>query len=133
MDVTRLTPGERIAGISGLALIIIEFLTWWKSQGLTGQAGALAEQFAGTNGSIGLNAWDAASLMDIVWFLTGLAGIVLLVLALSETRVDLPVAASAIVTGLGALSVLLIVIRLIDPPYNFSRSYGVFLGLIAAA
>jgi hypothetical protein len=132
MDVTRLTPGERIAGISGLALIIILFLTWWKTEGLTGQAGELAEQFAGTTGSVGFNAWEAASLMDLVWFLAGLAGILLVVLALSESRPDLPVAASAVVTGLGALSTLLIIIRLIDPPYNLDRSYGVFLGLIAA-
>jgi hypothetical protein len=52
--------------------------------------------------------------------------------AMSQT-VALPVAASAITAGLGILSTILIIYRLIDTPGDADRKYGVFLGLIAAA
>ena len=46
--------------------------------------------------------------------------------------VALPVAASAITSGLGILSVILVAYRLLDTPSDSSRKIGVFLGLIAA-
>jgi hypothetical protein len=130
MDINRLRRGEQIAGIAGIALVIIMFLKWWSVPGLSGQAAAVADQFGVDTG---LNAWQPADFMDIIWFITALSAIGLGALAASQTRFDLPVALSAVVTGLGGLSTLLILYRLIDPPYNLDRSYGVFLGLIAAA
>ena len=63
-------------------------------------------------------------------------------IAANATSVNTPVAISAITTGLGILSVLLILYRIIDPPgsgdipdgfdIGISRGIGVFLGLIAA-
>jgi hypothetical protein len=49
------------------------------------------------------------------------------------TSVNLPVAASALTAGLGILATLLILYRIIDPPGDAAREFGVFLGLIAAA
>jgi hypothetical protein len=130
MDFTILNRGERIAGIAGIALIIIEFLAWWGGGGFTGTVNGVA---VGVESDITFSAWDAASFMDIIWFITGLSGIALALIAASDYEPGLPVAASAIATALGALSTLLIIYRLIDPPYDLSRKYGVFLGLIAAA
>jgi hypothetical protein len=47
--------------------------------------------------------------------------------------VSLPVAGSAVVTGIGALAFLLVLYRLINPPDELGREFGVWLGLIATA
>ena len=63
-------------------------------------------------------------------------------MAANAQSVNLPVAGSALVAGLGILCVLLILYRIIDPPgegdipdgfdISIAREIGVFLGLIAA-
>ncbi|HMC05893.1 MAG TPA: hypothetical protein VKG89_00725 [Solirubrobacterales bacterium] len=129
MDFTRLNQGEKIAGISGVALILIMFIFKWFGI----QVGLLFDQSR--------NAWGSYGFTDVVLFLTALAAIALALLAASDSDVGLPVAASAIVTGLGVLSLILIVISLISPPdfvsflsgapVDHSRKIGVWLGLIA--
>jgi hypothetical protein len=127
MDVNRLSTGEKVAGISGLALLIIMFLFSWFS---------LEDIPEG-----GLNAWESFSLIDLALLLAVIAGIALAVTAASQSRVDLPVTLSAITAGLGILAVVLIVFRIISPPdfealgieVELERSIGVFLGLLAAA
>jgi hypothetical protein len=123
----NLSTGEKIAGASGVALIIIMFLSWW---GAPGELGDLAEA-AGIDASA--NAWQGASFLDIIWFLTAVAAIALAVIAATATTPALPVSMSAVVAGLGILSTLLIIYRLIDPPEDAAREIGAFLGLIAAA
>ena len=129
MDVSRLRQGEKIVGVAAILFIIIMFLQWWKADvGAVSVGGVVV---GSASGSLGFNAWEPSSFMDIIWFLTALSGVALAYLAASQTSVSLPIAMSAITTGLGILSTLLIIIRIIDPPYSLSRSYGVFLGLIA--
>jgi hypothetical protein len=127
MDLTRLRTGEKIAGIAGLAFIIIMFLHWWKASGLTvvnGQAIA---------GTVYFNAWEPADFMDIIWFICGLSGVALAAISAYRMSVNLPVAMSAITTALGGVGTLLAFYRLINPPYSLGRSYGIWLGLIAIA
>jgi hypothetical protein len=134
MDLTRLTQGEKIAGVSGIALILIMFLFKWF--GLKASAGGLS--FEGSQ-----NAWHAYGwLIVLVLLVTGLAAAGLAALKASDSDVGLPVAASAIVTGLGAISVLIIIISIISPPdlgvdvsgtgIDHTRKIGVWLGLISA-
>ena len=125
----NLRTGEKIAGASGVALLIIMFLSWW---GAPGEVGDLAE-LAGVDVDTSANAWQAADFLDLVWALTALSGIALAAMAASATRTNLPVAMSAITAGLGGISVLTIIYRIIDTPFDADRKYGVFLGLIAAA
>ena len=54
------------------------------------------------------------SFIDIVLFITVAAAIGLALISASQTEVGLPVAASAVVAGLGILSVILILFRIID-------------------
>ncbi len=135
MDVNNLRTGEKIAGASGIALLLIMFIFKWF--GL--EAGGA---FGGLGGSISRNAWGAYSFFDIILFIAAVAAIALAVMAANRTEVNLPVAMSAIVAGLGILAVLLILISLISPP-NFSgvdlpdgidksRKIGAFLGLLAS-
>jgi hypothetical protein len=127
MDVSKLNQGEKIAGIAGVALIIFMFLNWW------GAPTVEIEGVGDIGGAASANAWEAADLLDILWFITGVAAIALAVVAATQTSVNMPVALSAIVAGLGILSLIFIVIRLIDPPFDADREYGAFLGLIAIA
>src|SRR5918992_1184947 len=101
MDVSRLRTGERLAGVAGIALLLIMFIfDWYGAKGVSG----------------GADAWESYSLVDITLFLTALAAIGLAVLQGTQRQLDLPVAASVIVTILGVLSVILVLWRIIDTP-----------------
>ncbi len=125
MDLSRLNTGEKLAGASGILLLVFMWLFDWFSID------------AGFGFEGGLNAWQSFGFIDIVIFIAAVAGIALAVVAASQTDVDLPVALSAITAGIGILAVVLIVFRIISPPdfedlVDTNRSIGVFLGLIAA-
>ena len=137
MDFTRLTQAEKIAGASGIALILIMFIFDWFGLEISGTAGAFEFTTGGSE-----NAWGSYGFIDIVLFITVAAAIGLALISASQTEVGLPVAASAIVAGLGVLSVVLIIISIISPPdfgvdiegtgVDQTRKIGVWLGLIAA-
>src|SRR5438093_10437721 len=101
MDLSRLTQGEKIAGVSGIALILIMFIFKWF--GLKAGVGGFSVE-----GS--RNAWGSYGFIDLVLFVTVVAAIALAVISANATQVNLPVALSAIVAGLGVISVILIVI-----------------------
>ena len=129
MDFTRLTQGEKIAGASGLALILIMFIFNWYGVEVGGESVP----------DSGANAWEAFGFIDIVLFVTVAAAIGLALISASQTEVGLPVAASAVVAGLGILSVILVLYRIVDTPgdlgaagelldVNVTREIGVWLG-----
>jgi multidrug transporter EmrE-like cation transporter len=129
MDFSRVRTGELLAGISGVALFIIMFLKWFSLPEVVG-LGGFAEA-VGVNTSI--SAWEAFDFIDLVLLLAVVAGVGLVVLAAAQSSVQLPVAASAIAAGLGIFATLLVLYRVLDPPSDLDRSYGLFLGLIASA
>ena len=131
MDFSRVRTGELIAGVSGVALFIIMFLKWFSlPEAGGGELGEFAEA-VGVNTSI--SAWEAFDFIDIILLLAVVAGVGLAVLAAAQSNVQLPVAASAIAAGLGIFASLLVLYRVLDPPSDLDRSYGLFLGLIASA
>src|ERR687895_808132 len=96
MDFTRLTQGEKIAGVSGVALILIMFIFKWFGLEFSGNLGGV-----GVEGELGSrNAWGSYGFIDIVLFVTVAAAIGLALISASQTEVGLPVAASAVVAGL---------------------------------
>lgn len=130
----NLNTGEKIAGVAGLALLIIMFLFDWFSVDIGAGTGFEVDT--------GGNAWEVFGGIDIILFITAIAGMGLAIAAATQSDVSLPVAASAITAGLGILATLLVLYRIIDPPgsgdaedfgVEISRDIGVFLGLIAAA
>ncbi len=138
MDFDRLTLGEKIAGASGIALILIMFIFKWFGVEVNG--GGLT--FEGES----RNAFGAYGFIDVVLLVTALSAVALALIGASEGEVGLPVAMSAIVAGLGVLSVVLIIISIISPPEwsvagvdigdvpgaDVTRKIGVWLGLLAA-
>ena len=67
MDFTRLTQGEKIAGVSGIALILIMFIFKW-----FGLEGRRASGFTGEGSR---NAWGSYGFIDIVLFITVVAAV----------------------------------------------------------
>ena len=140
MDLSRLRQGEKIAAGSAIALILIMFIFKWFS--LSVSSAALGG-FGGFSAEVSRNAWGSFGFIDILLFITALAALAMAYVSASGQKVSLPIALSAIVTGLGILCVLLVLFRIISPP-NFSgvdlpsgvdkgRKIGAFLGLIATA
>ena len=137
MDFTRLGQGEKVAGVSGVLLILFMFVFDWFGLKLGAEVVELPNEITG-------DAWASYSFTNWVLLITALAGIGLALLAAVRGSAGLPVAASAIVAGLGLLSVLLVIISIISPPdlggldisgpgIDHTRKIGVWLGLIAAA
>ncbi|MFL5891856.1 MAG: hypothetical protein ACJ75I_03865 [Solirubrobacterales bacterium] len=120
MDFMYLSRGEKIAGIAGVALILVMFIFDWYAVEVGGTA--VPES--------GVNAWGAYGFIDIVLFITALAAIGLVVLAASDSDVGLPVAGSAIVCALGILAVILILFRIIDKPGGDVEAIGVISGAL---
>ena len=128
MDPGRLTQGQKIAGIAGLVLLISLFLSWYgvDFDGL--------EDIAGVDTTV--DAWGAFDLIDLVLFLTAVAAIAYAALAAAGRHVDLPVSPAQVVAGLGALSALLVLYRILNQPGPndlIDVKYGAFIGLLASA
>jgi hypothetical protein len=131
----KLSPGEKIAGGSAIALFIFMFFNWFGAEvsGVNGFSGSVS-------GEAG-NAWDTLDLIPIVLLITVIAALVMVGLRLADSVYEPPVPMSTLVTVLGVISVLLILFRIIDPPtlasfggvtVDATLSVGIFLGLIAA-
>ncbi len=130
---SRLSQGELIAGISGLVLFVVLFLPWY----------GVDVNIAGFSASENASAWEAFDLTDIVLFLVALVAVGAAAARLADSAPEgVPVA--AIVTGAGALALLLVLYRIIELPgpdvegaaaagIDFGRRFGIFLGLIASA
>ena len=149
MDASRIRQGEMIAAVAAVALFIIMFLSWFSVPGLDDETQAQAEAAVEQAEELGIavpddaadavedagnvSAWDAFDFIKIVMLLTIIAAIAMAVMSGMGSSPNLPIAMSAIVTGLGILTTLLVIYRLIDPVGGLDRSYGLFLGLLAAA
>lgn len=155
MDTTNVGRGPLIAGISAILLLIFMFLAWYGVDSISSSGFGFEQEFSADElGGLGgapdtsANAWQAFSLIDLILFVC-IVGIVALVIAeLAGAAINMPVAPSAIITGLGVLAFLLILFRLLVTPdtgaddfapagveidVDVSRKIGIFLGLLASA
>jgi hypothetical protein len=135
MDVDRLNTGEKVAAVSAILLFVFMFFNWFGVE-VSGVGG-----FSGTISGEGGNAWDTLDFILIILLITVIAALVMAGLRFSDSAVEPPVPMSTIVTVLGAISVLLILFRIVDPPsfgsfggvsVDATLSFGIFLGLISA-
>jgi uncharacterized membrane protein YhaH (DUF805 family) len=134
MNADRLSRGEKIAGASAVLLFIFMFFDWFNAS------------VSGGNGfftaSVGGNAWEAFSWIDLLMLLTIVVAVAVAVVRLTDAVFEPPFSLNTAVAVLGGLSVLLILYRIIDPPgggdiagvsVDISPTVVAFLGLIAAA
>jgi hypothetical protein len=131
MDVNKLTQGEKIAGVSAILLFIFMFFDWF-SYSISGGSFGI---------SAGGNAWDTLDFIPIVLLVTIIATIANAAIEASESEIETPVHGATAVTVLGAISVLLILFRIIDPPgssvggvsVDVSIEFGIIVSFFAAA
>ena len=112
--------GIRLTWVSGLVLTISAFTDWYVG--------------SGPGPTTSVIAWHTGALGKLV-FVIGLA--VLALVILRETGIELPasVPESLVIIGLGALSTIFVLIRLISVPdafYGAGRGIGIFISLIAS-
>jgi hypothetical protein len=127
VELSRLRQGDLVAGVGAVALLIVMFLDWY------GAGGSATFQGRDIRISLGLNAWEAFSVTDLILALAALAGIGLVVLTASRRSPALPVAASVLTSTLGALATLLVFYRILNQPGPnefFEVELGAFLGFL---
>ena len=130
MDTSKLSIGDQIAAVSGLVLLIALFLPWY----------GVDVSIGGLSASESANAWEALDFVDILLFLIAVVAIGVPVAKAAGALPD-DVLGPLLVLTAGGLGVLLVLFRLIDLPtpdvggagIDFSRKFGIFLGLIATA
>jgi uncharacterized membrane protein len=113
VELSRLRRGDVIAGLGGVALLVVMFLDWYAAGG---------------------SAWQAFSVSDLILALTAVSGIGLAVLTASRRSPALPVAASVITSTLGAFATLLVLYRILNQPGPnelVEVKLGAFLGFLA--
>jgi hypothetical protein len=128
VELSRLRRGDVVAGLGGVALLIVMFLDWY------GAGGNATFQGQDIKISLGLNAWEAFSITDLILALTAVSGIALAVVTASRRSPALPVALSVITSALGALATLLVFYRILNQPgpnQFFDVKLGAFLGFLS--
>ena len=135
MDASKLTRGELIAAVSAAALFLLMFFGWFGvPDSINGIDTGFAQEFAEQAGvDTSFNAWQAFDIIDLILLVTIVVAIGVAAMAASGSASALPVAGSAVVTGLGLLSTVLVLYRVISPPGDAGREFWLFLGLIACA
>ena len=109
MDVSRMSQGEQIAAVGGLALFISLFLGWFGD----------------------VSGWEGQSTTDIYLLITAAAAVA------AALGVGLPLAgvtmdgAAALLGGIA--TVLLLWLIIFDFPDGVDRGIGIFIALIASA
>jgi hypothetical protein len=107
----KLRGGDVLAGLGGLALLVIMFLPWYDF---------LAGPYPGSrfvpDNDTAQSAWQAFSLLLVPLTLTALLGVALFAATLFERTSALPVAAQVFAASIGTLTVLFVLLRLADPP-----------------
>ena len=114
--------GGRVAWVAGLVLMLSSFMSWYAGTSVEGP-------------TLAVIGWHTGAIGKIVFFL----GAVLVVLAiLGEAGIELPpsIPQSLVTIGIGALSTVLVLIRVISIPDTFAgtsgRGIGLWIALLAS-
>lgn len=129
--------GARIAGVSATLLFMLMFFHWYGVK-LTNTSNLL---FAIQGGGPGKSAWEALDYIPVVLVATIIAALAVAALRATSAACSSRSPANAIVAILGFVSVLLILLRILDPPVFYTEptitsegavQFPAFLGLVAA-
>jgi hypothetical protein len=139
-DISRLRRADQIIAGGGIAFFIFMFFFKW-------YGGSSSSSIGGVNFSSSLNGYHSFTNSRWIWLITIIVALGSVVLVATQRKLELPIQPGVIVAGLGALSTILILYRIIHHPsggtsgtiagVSYSASYGIkigiWLGLISAA
>jgi hypothetical protein len=134
-----------LAGLGGVALFLVMFLSWFGASGFEAELAEEAQRIAEElNVDPGSSA--AADTTESGWSSMGWFGVAVIVAAIALSvgfaavfytgvSVSLPVALSSLAAGAGGLAFLVVLYRAINPPGSgdVDREIGLYLGLLATA
>jgi hypothetical protein len=140
LDISRLRRSDQVTGVGAIALLIFLFVFKWYGVSSSSSVG-------GVSFSASANGWNAFTNSRWLWIITIIAALAVVWMKVAQRELQLPVQPSVIVAGLGALSTIFILYRIINHPtagasgtiagVHYSASagikIGIWLGLIAAA
>ena len=123
----RLSQGQIIAAVGGIALLVAMFLPWIGISGPSLPAGVPG----GVETSSSENIWKGSSL-DIYLLITGVVAILPALLALTDSAAEFSFVSAATLL-LGTVAVILVIAFLtVDLPNGADRKIGAYVGLGAA-
>ncbi|MFN2467909.1 MAG: hypothetical protein ABR521_07265 [Gaiellaceae bacterium] len=114
--------GERATGVAGLVLAVSAFTDWYAGSSVEGP-------------TVAVIAWHTGLLGKLVFFI-GVAVLVLVGFRAAGVELPASVPESILVIALGALAIILVLIRVIAIPDEFAfadRGIGLWISLAAAA
>jgi hypothetical protein len=134
-DIGRLRNSHRLIGGGGVALFIFLFFFKWYGVSFGGSlpGGVLGSASSSATG------WDAFTSSRWIWLITIIVALGAVLIAAGTLKFESPVQLSIVVVGLGALSTVLIIYRIVHHPtasvpgFHAGIKIGIWLGLIAAA
>jgi hypothetical protein len=137
-DISRLRRADQIVGGGAIALFI--FLFFFKWYGFSTNAPSIGG--VNVSGSISYSGWHTFTNSRWIWIITIIVALGAVAIRAGLLKLELPLQAGVLVAGLGTLSTLLILYRILDHP-SASASFGgvhtsvgikigIWLGLIAA-
>jgi hypothetical protein len=137
-DITRLRRSDRIIGIGAVLFFI--FLFFFKWYGFSSNVQSI--EGVNVGGSFTFNGWHTFADSRWIWLITIVVALGAVAISMGALKLSSPVQPGVLVAGLGALSSLLIVYRILDHP-TASASFGgvhtsvgikigIWLGLVAA-
>lgn len=137
-DISRLRRADQIVGGAAIAFFIILFFFNW--YGISSNVGTISGVNVG--GNVSRSGWDTFTNSRWIWIITIIVALGSVVLVASQRKLEIPLQPGVIVAGLGALSTIFILYRIVHHP-TASASFGSFhasvgikigiwLGLLAA-
>jgi len=129
MTAQRVRAGDLLAGLGGLALIVLVFMPWYEF---------LEGVYVGTRtiavGNTDQSAWEALSVLRFPLLLTGLLAVTQFATTLFERTTAWPVAAQVFGAAIGTITTIWTALRLINPPgpnFGADLEWGAWLGFLA--
>jgi hypothetical protein len=123
----RLSPGQMIAAVGGIALLVAMFLPWVGVSGPSLPSGLPG----GVDTSTSEDIWKGSSL-DIYLLITGVVALLPALLAVTDSAEEFSFVSAATLL-LGVVAVILVIAFLtVDFPDGADRKFGAFVGLGAA-
>jgi hypothetical protein len=129
-EISRLRPGELIAGASAVALLVLMFAVPWYGVktplGYTAATLGVPTSFTG---------WDSLAHIRYLVLLTALGALALVYFQSTRRSPAIPTSLSIVLSAVAALTVLVLLYRVlvnVPGPGDLNRRAGSYLGLLAA-